>query len=378
MRKETLVLTAMAITLLATLWVVIYLALGRPVSGAVPFSYQVISVISLVYFARTGNVVALQAIQLGAMLVLPFVLQWTLGGFANSSVVMVWAFTAPLTALVLQPPRRAALVFGAYLGLIVFSGLIDPYLVANSTPMPTPVQLAFFVLNLGAVSLVAYAVLQYFVAGRERAQRETDDLLHNVLPDTIADRLKAGEQRIADDHASVAVVFADVVGFTSLARAVGAGEVLAILDLLFTTFDGLADRYGLEKIKTIGDAYMAVAGAPRPRQDCVRAAAQMALAMVPATAQVAAEVGRPLELRVGVHAGPAIAGVIGRRKFAYDLWGDAVNVASRMELHGLPGRVQVSEAVATALDGGYRFEERGTIDIKGLGEMRTYFLLGSA
>jgi class 3 adenylate cyclase len=377
-RKESLVLTAVAITVLATLWVATYLLLGRPLSAMVPFAYQVITIASLAYFARTGNLAALRATQVSVMLVLPFVLQWTLGGFANSSAVMVWAFAAPVGALVLYPPRRAVVFFAGYLALALVSGVIDPLLAAHAEPMPTIVRESFFVLNIGAVSVVTFAVLVYFVADRERAQHATDDLLHNVLPDTIADRLKAGEQHIADDHDAVAVVFADVAGFTTLAREAGADNVLAILDSLFSAFDGLAERFGLEKIKTIGDAYMAVAGAPQPRPDHVRAAADMGLAMLDAAQHVSAEVGHDLPVRVGIHAGPAIAGVIGRRKFVYDLWGDAVNVASRMESHGVPGRIQVSDTVAAALSGEYRFEDRGTIDIKGLGSMHTYFLLGPA
>ncbi len=377
-RKGALVLTAVMIAGLATVWTATYLLLGRPLSAAVPFAYQIIVVVGLVYFARSGDFNLFRLSQMVSMLVLPFVLQWTLGGFVNSSAMMIWAFTSPLGALVLSGRRQAALLFAGYLGLTVVSGLIDPALAASTTPLPGDIRQLFFVLNIGGVSTVVYAVLQYSVGARERAQQETDRLLHNILPERIADRLKSGEQRIADDLPAVSVLFADVAGFAPLAREAGAAEVLAILDRLFTAFDVLADRYGLEKIKTIGDAYMAAAGAPEPRPDHVSAAADMALAMVDETARVALEVGRELTLRVGMHSGAAMAGVIGRRKFVYDLWGDAVNVASRMESHGVAGRIQVSAAVEAQLRGEYRFEERGTIEVKGLGQMRTYFLLGRA
>ena len=377
-RKSALVLIAVMISLLASLWTATYLVLGRPVAAAVPFGYQIISLTSLVYFARTRDFEVFRLAQLGSMLVLPFALQWTLGGFVNSSAIMVWAFTSPLGALVLYGPRQAVLFFAGYLGLTVVSGIVDPALAAGAVPVPDAVRLLFFVLNLGAVSLVVYAVLQYFVAARERALQETDDLLHNILPMKIADRLKGGEQRIADDHASVSVLFADIAGFTTMARVAKAQIVVEVLDRLFTEFDALADRHGLEKIKTIGDAYMAVAGAPEARPDHVRATVDMALEMLEVAARVAHETGWPLELRVGIHTGPAMAGVIGRRKFAYDLWGDAVNVASRMELHGVPGRIHVSGAVEAVLRGEYRFEERGTIEVKGLGEMRTFFVLSTA
>ncbi len=376
LRKAALVLTAVSITVLATFWTGTYLLLGRPLSAAIPFTYQVISVIGLAYLARTGDFGLFRLSQVGAMLVLPFVLQWTLGGFVNSGAVMVWAFSAILAALVLYTARQAVLVCAAYVALTIASGLLDPLLAAGAVPLQAELRLTFFVLDIGGVSIVAYAVLQYFVAARERAQQETDRLLHNILPVSIADRLRGGEQRIADDHPAVTVVFADVAGFTPMARTAGADEVLAILERLFTAFDGLADRYGLEKIKTIGDAYMCVAGAPSPRPDHARAAADMALAMIAETARASVDLGRDLTLRVGIHSGPAMAGVIGQKKFIYDLWGDAVNVASRMETHGVPGRIHVTEAVEAALRDSYDFEERGVVDVKGLGEMRTYFLVG--
>jgi len=377
-RKGALVLTSVLITIFATAWTATYLYLGRPVSAAVPFTYQLISIVGLIYFARTRNFGPFRESQLIAMLILPFLLQWSLGGFVDSSAMMVWAFVAPLGALVLHGPREAAIYFSAYLGLTVVSGLIDPFLAAGAAPVPGAIQLLFFVLNLTAVSIVVYAVLQYFVADRNRAQRESDALLHNILPISIADRLRSGEQPIADEFEQVTVVFADVAGFTSLTRAAGADEIIVILGRLFDAFDALADRYGLEKIKTIGDAYMAVAGAPQPRPDHARAAAEMALAMLDEAARVSAEVGRPLSLRVGMDCGRAMAGVIGQRKFFYDLWGDAVNVASRMETLGVPGRIQVSPGVVSALGDTFRFEQRGPIEVKGVGEMRTSFLLGRA
>jgi len=378
LRKGALVLISVSITALATIWTLTYLALGRPPAAAVPLVYQATSLASLVYLARTGNLDVLRFVQVGTVTVLPFMLQWTLGGFDNSSAVMVWAFAGPLGALVFYGTRPAVAFFAVYIGLTLLSGLVDPWLAAGAQRLPEGLRLTFFVLNVGGVSLVTYAVLQYFVAARERAQAESERLLHNVLPESIADRLRGGEATIADDHPGVTVIFADVAGFTLMARQKPAREVIAVLNEVFTAFDELAARHGLEKIKTIGDAYMAVAGAPDPRPDHAAAAADMALDMLAEVKRCAVSLGQPIELRVGIHSGPAIAGVIGRRKFAYDLWGDAVNVASRMESHGVPGKIQVSEQVRTTLDGAYRFEERGDIEVKGLGQMRTFFLLGRA
>jgi adenylate cyclase len=376
LRKAALVGTSTAIAVLAIFWVAAYLVMGQPLAAAIPFAYQVISLGSLVYLARTKDFERYKLLQVLAILVLPFLLQWSVGGFINSGAVMIWAFSAPVAALFLYPARRAVWFFAAFAVLTVISGVIDPIIAAGATPLPSPMPLVFFVLDIGFVGGVTYAGLQFFVAERERAQAETDRLLHNILPVSIADRLRGGEQRIADDFPAVTIVFADVAGFTQLAHEVSADDVIRILDRVFTLFDELADRYGLEKIKTIGDAYMAAAGAPIPRTDHVRAAADMALGMIDATAACSIEVGRQLSVRIGIHTGRAMAGVIGRRKFIYDIWGDAVNVASRMETTGVPGRIQVTEAVEEVLRDAYVFEERGTIDVKGIGNMRTFFLVG--
>ena len=377
LRKQAMVMIATTIAGLAVIWVGTYLVLGRPQAAAMPFIYQLVTVGGLVYLARTGNFALFRASQLAAILLLPFLMQWALGGFVNGSAVMVWAFSAVLAALALDPPR-ARLVFAGYIGLAILSALLDPFLARAAAPFPDGLRLTFFLLNIGFVSAVAYAALRYFVSEREKAQAEAERLLHNVLPESIADRLRAGEQRIADDHPSVTVLFADVAGFTPLARRAGAQRVVTILDAIFSRFDELAERHGLEKIKTIGDAYMAVAGAPEPLPDHAAHAADMALEMLEACFAVASEVGEPLAVRIGLHSGQAMAGVIGRQKFAYDLWGDAVNVASRMETHGVAGKIHATEAVEAVLRGRYLFEERGTIDVKGLGEMRTFFLLGPA
>ena len=376
LRKSALVLLALSITVLATIWVLTYLALGLPQAAAIPFAYQVISLASVAYLARTGSFAVLRAIQIAAITLLPFALQWALGGFENSSAMMVWAFTGPLSALVFYGTRGAVVVFAGYLGLALASGLVDPLLAADAPPLPEQLRLAFYVLNIGGVSMVTFAALLFFVRALGAERGRSERLLHNVLPPPIAERLKRGEATIADDHPSVTVLFADVAGFTPLARRAEASEVIAILNRVFTAFDELAARHGLEKIKTIGDEYMAVAGAPAALPDHAAAAADMALDMLAVLDDCATELGHPLQLRVGLHSGPAVAGVIGTRKFAYDLWGDAVNLASRMESHGVAGRIQVSDAVRSELEGRFVFEPRGPIEVKGVGEMETWFLVG--
>lgn len=203
----------------------------------------------------------------------------------------------------------------------------------------------------------------------DRAQR----LLANVLPVSIANRLKKGEDTIADSFESVSVLFADLVGFTPLAAKLEPRALVTLLNRIFSRFDELAAVHQLEKIKTIGDAYLAVGNLPEPLADHVGAAANMALDMMASMEDFA---DRGISLRAGLHVGPVIAGVIGNRKLTYDLWGDTVNVASRMESHGVGGRIQVTSAVRDALGDRYHFEERGPIEVKGRGKMETYFLLG--
>jgi class 3 adenylate cyclase len=210
------------------------------------------------------------------------------------------------------------------------------------------------------------------LAEQERSER----LLLNVLPAPIAERLKAGEGVIADAFPEVTVLFADLVDFTARSRDATPERVVQALNELFSAFDRLAQRQGLEKIKTIGDAYLVAGGLPQPRPDHTEAIAEMALAMQAEVAGRADPSGQPLQVRIGIDTGPVEAGVIGTSKFSYDLWGDTVNTASRMESHGVAGCIQVTERTYQRLRNGYRFQRRGPIPVRGMGEMVTYFLVG--
>jgi len=210
----------------------------------------------------------------------------------------------------------------------------------------------------------------------ERERDRADDLLYNVLPAPIAERLKRDPTRIAEHFDEVTVLFGDIAGFTPMSAEMSPQELVAALDEVFTAFDDIAQRHGLEKIKTIGDAYMAVGGVPTPRGDHAQAIARMALEMRDVVAQRSFFGTGRLRMRIGIHTGPAVAGVIGRKKFVYDLWGDTVNTASRMESHGAPGEIQVTDATRAALGEGWLLEERGVSEIKGKGPMRTWWLKG--
>ncbi|MDQ4006259.1 MAG: hypothetical protein M3135_08185, partial [Actinomycetota bacterium] len=288
-------------------------------------------------------------------------------------VILITAFTYALLRL-----RFVLVVLITVVGISAYL----PYAVAAVYIFGiTTVLAVLFLVSFGMVgSVAAYRMerSQRLLFLRERQltlERERSDrLLLNTLPQVIVDRLKARSDggRVADALEEVTVVFADAVDSTREAAACPPEEFAALLDRLFSAFDRLADKHGLEKIKTVGDAYMAVAGAPVPMRDSAGAGASMALDMLEAGRALRWPTGRPVELHIGVATGPAVAGVIGQRKFAYDLWGDTVNTASRMESHGIPGAIQVTDRTRSRLAASFRFEDRGTIDVKGKGPMQAY------
>jgi guanylate cyclase len=379
-RKSALILSSLLITGLSLIWVATYAALGLWRSALIPLAYQVASLIGLALFARTRRYGPYRASQVAMFLVFPFLLQWSLGGFVEAGAIAVWAFAAPLAALVFYGPRQAIAWFGAFLALVAVSAAIDGVLPEPTPGVPSTVVVAFFALNIFGTSLTTFALLEYFVLARDRAhrrlaaeQQRSENLLLSIFPRPIAERLKVSHQVIAERSEDVSVLFADITGFTPVAEQLPAEEVVVLLDEIFSAFDELVTRQALEKIKTIGDGYMVAAGLPTPRSDHAEAAARLALAMRQALAELPA--GSGLSLRVGIDSGPVVAGVIGRTKFGYDLWGDTVNTASRMESHALPGTIQVTERTYRRLKDGFILEPRTGLIVKGKGRMTTYVLL---
>ena len=229
---------------------------------------------------------------------------------------------------------------------------------------------------LGVLSLLSRLATQSAEEFAEQEQERAEHLLLNVLPASIAEQLKRSTQTIAERASDVTVLFADIVGFTPLSQSIPPEEVLWILDRVFSAFDVLTDKHGLEKIKTIGDAYMVAGGVPEACTGHAEAVAAMALEMLDVVRELDLAGHGPLQLRIGMHTGPVVAGVIGQRKFSYDLWGDTVNTASRLESHGAAGRVHVAASTRERLAHRFEFELRGTIVVKGKGEMETYYLIG--
>ena len=267
---------------------------------------------------------------------------------------------------------------GAAVGLsaVVVIGPSVPETVAD-----TGWQSLVLIGNVASVAMFATVVALYYRHRVDRAEAElaeqharAEALLLNILPSETAERLKAGEKVIADDADDVSVLFADLVDSTSLADALAPGDLVEVLNRVFSAFDDLTDRHGLEKVKTVGDAYIAVGGLPTPDPNHLESAAKLALALRDEIHRHSVPGLGPLEIRLGLHAGPVVAGVIGKRKFSYDIWGDTVNTAARMESTGVPGEVQVTAIVQERLQHGFDFVPRGEITVKGKGQMETFLL----
>jgi adenylate cyclase len=379
--KALLVLISVLILPISLLWGSLYLALGAP-SGLLAFVYFVISIGAIAVFIRTHDFALLLRIELLDILLAPNLSMIPLGGFITSTGVGVWGILAPMGALVFGGVRAGILWYIAFLAVFLGSGLAGE-LLGNVSPLPAWFTTTMLALNIAVGGTMVFTLLALFAKQRQDALRalqvaqdRAETLLLNVLPRSIADRLKLDSHTIADQFSSASILFADVVDFTPKSEHLAPAEVVGLLDHLFSHFDALADRYGLEKIKTIGDAYMVAAGVPLPRPDHARALVLMALDMVEAM-RSSDEVGHlGLELRIGVNSGPVVAGVIGRKRFLYDLWGDAVNTASRMESHGTPGRIQITRATYELLGDEFECEPRGTIAVKGKGQMEVWHVLG--
>jgi adenylate cyclase len=375
LRKGTLTVAASMFVVVGFIWAAMYVVLGLYVTALFPFAYSMISLGVLFYFVLTKRYTFFRFSQLFLLLVLPFGVQWSLGGLANSGAVMLWAFMAPVGALLFAGTRNAAAWLLAFVALAVLSGVLEDRIAQVATVAPN-IRSLFFVMNVSGVCIVVYLLTRYFTREREQAQERSERLLLNILPEPIARRLKRDPSAIADAFTNVTVLFADIVDFTHFSAGIAPERLVALLNDVFTEFDWLAEQHGLEKIKTIGDAYMVVGGLPTPRADHTEAVADMALQMAAAMDRCSDRLGTRLQLRIGIHTGPVVAGVIGRKKFIYDLWGDTVNTASRMESHGLPGKIQVTQDVYDRLNDRYEFAARGRVEVKSKGTMPTYLLLG--
>jgi adenylate cyclase len=381
-RKALLVLISVLILPVAALWGALYLAFGSPV-GVVPLVYFGILLGAIAVFSRTRDFPWLLRVGQVDILLAPTLSMIPLGGFLDSGGVGLWGILAPLGALVFSEVRSAARWFVAYVVVFLVAGIAGEMLGPIPPSLPSWFTSTMLALNIAVGGAIVFTLLAVFASQRRDAlaalrqeQAKAEGLLLNILPRSIADRLKAQTQPIADQFGAASILFADVVDFTPWSEQLPPAEVVGYLDHLFSHFDELAERWGLEKIKTIGDCYMVAAGVPTPRPDHARALALMALDMLEVMRSNDDVRHLGLELRIGINSGPVVAGVIGRKRFLYDLWGDAVNTASRMESHGTPGRIQITRATYELLAEEFECEPRGKIAVKGKGEVETWYLIG--
>jgi guanylate cyclase len=380
-KKSLLVLVTALILPVSAVWGGLYIGFGSW-AGITAFMYFAVSLASLVVFARTGSFRLLLVTQCLDILLAPTAGQMFVGGFLPSGGVALWGIMAPLGALVFLEVRRAIRWFVAFVVVFLLTGVAGELFFPDAD-FPTWFPSTMLALNIVGAGAIAFTLLASFAKQRNEAlaalrveQERSELLLMNILPGSIAERLKAASQTIADHFDSASILFADVVDFTPFAQRLAPAEVVGILDQLFSHFDELVERHGLEKIKTIGDAYMAAAGVPDPSPHHARMAARLALDMREAIATSAVGDGSGLELRIGINSGPVVAGVIGTKRFLYDLWGDAVNTASRMEEHGTPGEIQITSKTYELLKDEFDCRPRGTIEVKGKGQMDTWYLVG--
>ncbi len=383
--KSILSLLVLAETVVCIFWIITLSDLGDgyAMMAAVPYVYLIVSYVSLFIFYRFKRFEYFTFTQLVMLLVMPFFMQWAIGGFAASSGVAIWAILSPVGALMILGTRQSTSWFLLFVGLAFISWRLNHYFAGNAMPIPTNVKNAFFLMNITGTASILYGVLRYFQAQKERVmisleleQARSEKLLLNILPAPIAERLKSNDMRIADYYESVTVMFADLVNFTQISEHMPPSQLIDLLSQVFLRFDELAEKYQVEKIKTIGDAYMVISGAPVACDDHAHRIAAMAIEMKSGLQEVAVKVGIDLHMRIGINTGSVVAGVIGSSKFSYDLWGDTVNLASRMEETCMTDAIQITQQTRHALNDKYAFTARYNVEVKGKGVLDTYILLG--
>lgn len=389
LRVNLLILACAFMNFAVMFWLAIYWIMGQNYSTNVPLAYQAVSLGSLVYYLKTRNFVAFRFIQLSLFLFAPFVMQWSIGSSVSASGVTLWALLAPVGAVVVAGWRESIPWFVAYIIMTVVSGFFDYFLgVGYTGGLETKTIGVFFALNFVAMSSILYFLVRHFVLETEKIkdslaqqhtllaleQNKSERLLLNVFPAAIAKRLKDNQELIADGHADVTVMFADISNFTQLTAEMAPSQMVALLNTMFSHFDSMTDKYGLEKIKTIGDAYMVVGGLSGNGSDYVKAVADMALEVRKFVSLHTELIRLNIGIHIGIATGPAVAGVIGSKRFIYDVWGDAVNVASRLSDEGKKGEILIDKITYSRLAHQYQFELPDVANLKGKGDVSVYRL----
>jgi class 3 adenylate cyclase len=391
LRSSLLIFACAFMNFAVMFWLAIYWLMGQNYSSNVPLAYQAVSISSLVFYLKTKNFKVFRLIQLSLFLFAPFVMQWSIGSSVSSSGVTIWALLAPVGAVVVAGWRESIPWFVAYIILTAVSGFFDYFLgVGNAGGLEMKTIGVFFALNFAVMSSILYFLLRYFVLETEKIkekldqqhallideQKKSEHLLLNVLPTNIANRLKDKQTLIADAHADVTVMFADISNFTQMTEQMAPKQMVALLNTIFSWFDSMTDKYGLEKIKTIGDAYMVAGGLTRNREDYVKNILDMAMEMREFVSLHPDLSRRNMGIHIGIATGPAVAGVIGSKRFIYDVWGDTVNMASRLSDEGIKGEILTDRTTYNRLRHQYTFEPPVVTRLKGKGEVPVYRLRG--
>ncbi|PKO94671.1 MAG: adenylate/guanylate cyclase domain-containing protein [Betaproteobacteria bacterium HGW-Betaproteobacteria-10] len=393
LKKSLLIFATGLVCLGSMLWLFLYGQMGPQFSATPPFIFQILLVSNLLFFFRSGNFDFFRYSQLALFLFAPFAVQWSIGNFITASGTSLWGLLAPIGALLFIGPRESIAWFIAFIFLTALSGFFDYFLADSFAASPPKVAIRtsvfFFALNFAAISSIVYLLLRYAVQEKAKTQasleathhllqeeqERSERLLLNILPGPIAQRLKHDKQTIADGFADVTVMFVDIVNFTRVAEGLTPQQVFAMLNRIFSSFDELAEQFGVEKIKTIGDAYMVAGGLNNEESNYSKSIAELAIAMRDLLHQDFTINDMRLDVRIGIGTGPIVAGVLGKKKFIYDLWGDTVNLASRITSEGTPGMIQVDETTYHRLAEHFIFNEPQTLYLKGKGNTTVYRLI---
>ena len=388
---DMLMLTTGFMMCAAALWLAVYWSMGYQYSTSIPLIFQALSVITIGLWWKFRRLYTFAIVQLALILFTPFAMQWSIGNFVNASGVSLWGLMAPVGAVTVLGTRQSVPWFFAWLFMTVMAGVFDYMLSGTVSKFDLQTVAVFFVLNFAAISVMIYSLLWYFASEKQKLRLQVDTqyeeirlerdrserLLLNVLPPAIAERLKRNEVNIAQGHADVTVMFADIVGFTRMTEELSPVETVKILNDVFSIFDDIADKYRVEKIKTIGDAYMAAAGLDTGSQiHYADAVANMAIEMIRKVDEYRKATGERLQIRIGIATGPIVAGVIGKRKFIYDMWGDTVNVAFRLAADAPAEAVHVDLTTHRRLYNRFTFAPGQELEIKGKGRMQVFQLEG--
>jgi guanylate cyclase len=377
LQKSLLIICAVPFILAGAGWGAMYFHFGERTAAMIPLAYSFFSFASIIFFGYSRRFGIFRFSQLFLILLLPFILMLTLGGFVNGSAVILWSLLSPLGAMLFDKPSSAYRWLIAFAILVVISIMAQPWLKPENNMSTGQIQL-FFSINIIAVGSLIFMMVFYFVRKKNFFQARSESLLLNILPREIAEELKSNGKADAKHFDEVTVMFTDFKNFTQIAEKLTPVELVNEIDTIFKAFDKIVGEHNIEKIKTIGDSYMCVGGLPIPNTthacDVVMAAMKIQKFIEQLIQKRRSEGKDPFEIRIGVHTGPVVAGIVGQTKFAYDIWGDTVNLASRMESSGEPGKLNISGSTYELVKHRFHCKYRGKVKAKNKGEVDMYFV----